>query len=199
MFFTFQINLRLIIRKASHLTDHEIIEECRKGNLNSFGKLVVKTSPFAFSVAFRMLGDENIAEDIVQDTMLTVWQKIGKIKSSDGFKMWLYRIVINKCYDEMRRKKRSKEYTPDASEWGVISNHLSHDPAKEMENRETAALINLLTGSLSPKQKAVFVLCDLEEMSPDEVSAITGMRKANVKANLHYARKRISEMINKYD
>jgi RNA polymerase sigma-70 factor (ECF subfamily) len=130
--------------------------------------------------------------------MLTVWQKIGKIKSSDGFKMWLYRIVINKCYDELRRKNRSKEYTPDASEWGVISNHLSHDTIKEMENRETAALINLLTGSLSPKQKAVFVLCDLEEMSPDEVSAITGMRKANVKANLHYARKRISEMINKY-
>jgi len=180
------------------LTDHEIIEECRRGNLNSFGELVVKASPFAFSVAFRMLGDENLAEDIVQETMVTVWQKIGKIKSADGFKMWLYRIVINKCYDELRRKKRSKEYTPDASEWLVISNHLSHDSAEEMENRETAALINLLTGSLSPKQKAVFVLCDLEEMSADEASAITGMRKANIKANLHYARRRISEMINKY-
>jgi len=185
-------------KSITDLTDHEIIEECRRGNLNSFSELVVKTSPFAFSVAFRMLGDETLAEDIVQDTMLTVWQKIGKIKSSDGFKMWLYRIVINKCYDELRRKKRSKEYTPDASEWGIISNHLSHDTIKEMENRETAALINLLTGSLSPRQKAVFVLCDLEEMSPDEASAITGMRKANVKANLHYARRRISEMINKY-
>jgi len=180
------------------LTDHEIIEECRRGNLNSFGELVVKTSPFAFSVAFRMLGDEDLAEDIVQDTMVTVWQKIRKIKSADGFKMWLYRIVINKCYDELRRKKRSKEYTPDASEWAVISNHLSHDSTEQMENRETAALINVLTASLSPKQKAVFVLCDLEEMSPDEASAITGIRKANVKANLHYARKRMSEMINKY-
>jgi len=177
----------------------EIIEECRKGNLRCFSELVGKTSPFAFSVAFRMLGDEGLAEDIVQDTMVTVWQKIGKTKSAAGFRMWLCRIVVNKCYDELRRKRRTKEYVTGNSEWEIISNHLSHDPAVEMDNRETAALIRILTASLSSKQKAVFVLCDLEEMSTEEAAEITGMRRTTVKANLHYARKRISELIQKYE
>jgi RNA polymerase sigma-70 factor (ECF subfamily) len=59
-------------------------------------------------------------------------------------------------------------------------------------------LIRLLTEKLSPKQKAVFVLSDLEEMSNEEISEITGISRTNVKANLHYARKRISEMIEKH-
>jgi RNA polymerase sigma-70 factor (ECF subfamily) len=180
-----------------NLIEYEIIEECRRGNLDNFRKLIGETAPFAFSVAFRMLGDETLAEDIVQETMVTLWQKIGKIKSPAAFKMWLYKIVTNKCYDELRRKRRSLEYNPDESEWAIISNHLSHEESGGMENKETADIIKLLTANLSPKQKAVFVLCDLEEMTPDEVSAITGMRKSNVKANLHYARKRICEMIKK--
>jgi RNA polymerase sigma-70 factor (ECF subfamily) len=180
------------------LIDREIIEECRKGNLRNFRELIRIASPFAFSVAFRMLGEESAAEDIVQETMVTLWQKIGKIKSSDGFKMWLYKIVVNKCYDELRRKKRFQEYTADASEWAILSNHLSHEPPTEMENKEAAAVINLLTDTLSPKQKAAFVLCDLEEMTLEEASVITGMSRANIKANLHYARKRINELIIKY-
>jgi RNA polymerase sigma-70 factor (ECF subfamily) len=67
-----------------------------------------------------------------------------------------------------------------------------------LENSETARIINTLTNRLSPKQKAVFVLSDLEEMSSDEIAGITGMSKSGIKANLHYARKNISEMVEKY-
>ena len=180
------------------MIDYEIIEECRRGNFRNFRELVRKTSPFAFSVAFRMLGDEALAEDVVQETMVTLWQKIIKIRSAEGFRKWFYKTVVNKCYDELRKRQKAREYNPDESEWAIISNHLSHELSTELENRETAAIIDLLTRSLSPKQKTVFVLCDLEEMTPDEASAITGMSKTNVKANLHYARKKISEMIIKY-
>ena len=180
------------------MIDHNIIEECRRGNLSYFRQLVGMTSPFAFSVAFRMLGDEELAKDIVQETMITVWQKIGKIKSANSYKMWLYRIVINKCYDQLRRKKQINEYKVDESGWAIISNHISEESVSEMENSETARVINLLTENLSPKQKTIFVLCDLEEMTLEDTSSITGMSKVNVKANLHYARKRINEMIKKY-
>lgn len=180
------------------MIDHNIIEECRKGNLSYFRELVGITSPFAFSIAFRMLGDEELAKDIVQETMITMWQKIGKIKSANSFKMWLYRIVINKCYDQLRRRKKINEYKVDESGWAFISNHISEESVSEMENKETARIINLLTENLSPKQKAVFVLIDLEEMTLDETSSITGMSKVNVKANLHYARERINKMIKKY-
>jgi len=156
------------------------------------------TSPFAFSVAFRMLGDEELAKDIVQETMVTIWQKLNKIKSAEAYKTWIYRIVINKCYDQMRKKKANPEFSADENTWRLISDRISVEPSTELENRETAMIIKVLTNKLSPKQKAVFVLSDLEQMSHDEISEITGISKTGIKANLHYARRSISVMVEKY-
>lgn len=156
------------------------------------------TSPFAFSVAFRMLGDEDQAKDIVQETMVTIWQKLNKIKSAEAYKTWIYRIVINKCYDQMRKKRANPEFSADENTWRLISDRISVEPSSELENTETAMIIKVLTNRLSPKQKAVFVLSDLEQMSQDEISEITGISKSGIKANLHYARKSISVMVEKY-
>jgi RNA polymerase sigma-70 factor (ECF subfamily) len=180
------------------LIDKEIIEQCRKGNLQDFRKLVEDSSPMAFSVALRMLGDEQDAMDVVQETMITVWKKIGKINSPESFRTWLYRIVLNKCYDELRNRKRNPEINADEETWKIINNRISENPSKLADNQEIAKLIMTLTDKLSPKQKAVFILRDIEEMTGDEVSRITGMTSMNVKANLHYARKKIGELILKY-
>lgn len=180
------------------MTDLKLIEECRGGNLENFRKLVESTSPFAFTVAFRMLGDEDQAKDVVQETMVTIWQKLNKIKSAAVYKTWIYRIVVNKCYDELRKRKRNPEFIADEKMWAHISETISEKSSSELENREIAALINTLTNRLSPKQKAVFILSEIEEMTNDEISEITGISKSGVKANLHYARKSISEMAEKY-
>lgn len=179
------------------MIDKETIEECRNGNMHYFRKLVETTSPFAFSVALRLLGDEHQARDIVQESMITIWKTIHRMRATGSFKTWLYRIVVNKCYDQLRKRKRSPEFNTDEKTWILIANKIYEEPFKELENREAAQIINLLTEKLSPKQKAVFVLSDLEEMSNEEISAITGMSRTNVKANLHYARKRICEMVEK--
>ena len=180
------------------MVDPELIEECRNGNLQGFRKLIGISSPFAFSVAFRMLGDEDLAKDVVQETMVTIWSKFGKIRSAGSFKTWLYRIVVNKCYDQLRRKKKIPEERADDNSWALISNRISDPSASALENSETAMIISLMTEKLSPKQKSVFILSDLEEMTTEEISEITGMSRRNIKANLHYARKNIGEMITKY-
>jgi RNA polymerase sigma-70 factor (ECF subfamily) len=180
------------------LIDLKLIEECRGGNFSNFRKLVELTSPVAFSVAFRMLGDEDKAKDIVQDTMVTIWQKLKKIKSPEVYKTWMYRIVVNKCYDELRKRKRNPEFVADDHTWELISNRISEGPSAALENKETSKIISVLTEKLSTKQKAVFVLSDLEGMSNDEISEITGIGKSAVKANLYHARKSISEKIEKY-
>lgn len=145
-----------------------------------------------------MLGDEDQAKDIVQETMVTIWQKLNKIKSAEAYKTWIYRIVLNKCYDQLRKRKTNPEFSPDEKTWRLISDRISVEPSVEMENNETALIVRLLTNKLSPKQKAVFVLSDLEQMSHDEISEITGISKSGIKANLHYARKSISVMVEKY-
>lgn len=145
-----------------------------------------------------MLGDEDQAKDVVQETMVTVWQKLNRIRSAGDYRSWVYRIVINKCYDQLRKKKRRPEFIADELTWSIISNRISVGPSADLENSETASAIRVLTEKLSPKQKAVFVLSELEEMTGDEISEITGMSKTLIKANLHHARKKISEMIEKY-
>lgn len=180
------------------MIDTQLIEECRGGNFNNFRKLVELTSPFAYSVAFRMLGDDDKAKDVVQDTMVTIWQKLEKIKTAEVYKTWIYRIVVNKCYDEMRRIKRNPEFVTDDQTWGLISNKIYEAPSEILENKETARIITFLTEKLSSKQKAVFVLSDLEGLSNDEISGITGYSKTAIKANLYHARKSISEKVKKY-
>jgi RNA polymerase sigma-70 factor (ECF subfamily) len=95
------------------LIEKKLIEECRAGNLRNFRKIVEITSPFVYSVAFRMVGDEDQARDIVQETMVTIWEKLGKIRSAESFKTWVYRITVNKCYDQMRKRNRQPEYRAD--------------------------------------------------------------------------------------
>jgi RNA polymerase sigma-70 factor, ECF subfamily len=180
------------------LIDLQLIEECRGGNFTNFRKLVELTSPFAYSVAFRMLGNEDQAKDVVQETMVTIWQKLKKIRTAEVYKTWIYRIVVNKCYDKMRKRKRNPEFVADEQTWELISNRISEGPSPALENSETARIISILTERLSTKQKAVFVLSDLEGMSNDEISEITGISKSAVKANLYHARKRISEKVEKY-
>ena len=72
------------------------------------------------------------------------------------------------------------------------------DHLQFLENSETSRIIGILTERLSSKQKAVFVLSELQGLSNEEISAITGIKKSAVKANLYYARKSISEKIEKY-
>ena len=180
------------------MIDQKIIEECKKGDLQNFRKVIEAASPFAFSVAVRILGDEELARDIVQDTMVTVWEKLKRLKSADSFKTWLYRIVVNKCYDHLRKMKRAPEFRPDEKTWAIISNHTPEHSFSELENEEIGRILNFMIQKLSPRQKAVFVLSEIEEMSNDEISEITGLSKAIIKANLHYARKHITGLAEKY-
>jgi RNA polymerase sigma-70 factor (ECF subfamily) len=180
------------------LIEKELIEECRNGDLHNFRKVVEKTTPMIFSVAFRILGDEDAARDIVQDTMVIIWQKLSRIKTVESYKTWAYRIAVNKCYDQLRKQKRQKENRYDDQTWAIISNHISEEGITELENKENAQIINLLTNKLSQKQKAVFILSELEEMPAGEIAKITGMNRSAVKANLYYARKNIESLLQKY-
>ena len=180
------------------MVDKELIEECRNGDLQNFRKVVEKSTPLIFSIAFRILGDEDAARDIVQDTMVAIWQKLAKIKTAENYKTWVYRIAVNKCYDQLRKNKKRKENRYDDEGWAVIENHLSENGITELENSENARIISLLTNQLSPRQKTVFVLSELEGLEAEEIVNITGMAKSVVKANLYYARKNIGSLLQKY-
>jgi len=176
----------------------KIIEECRDGNLRNFRKLIEISSPMLYSVGFRICGDDDTAKDIVQDTMVKIWKKIGSIKSAGAYNTWLYRIAVNTSYDYLRKRKMSAEIRLTETEWKEISRKISCEQPSELENNEIAKILGVITQNLSPKQKIVFVLCDLEGLSHDEVAEIAGLNKRTIKANLYFARKNVELMLEKY-
>lgn len=179
------------------MVEKELIEECKNGDLQNFRKIFEKTSPMVYSVAFRILCDDDTARDIVQETMIAIWQKLPGIKSSESFTKWVYRITVNKCYDVLRKKKNSSELTLSDDAWSLISGCLKDDEDDKLENSEISSIIRTLTDKLSPRQKIVFVLSELEDRDNDEIAGITGMSRTSIKTNLYHARRKMRMLLKK--
>lgn len=87
---------------------------------------------------------------------------------------------------------------PDPEGWNIPELFSESNPESKLSNEEIGKIIRLLTNKLSPKQKIVFILSELEGLTHDDISEITGMVKTAVKSNLNHARRNIGQMIEKH-
>ena len=179
------------------LTDpEEIIIRIKKGDKNAFRQVVDEYNRQAFSLAFRLLCDEEEARDIVQDSFIKAWQKIGTYDMSFKFSTWLFRIVANSAIDRLRQIKRHKQVKLE----DVIRkiDKLSPDTTQsDLDNKETAQLIRWFADGLPEKQRKVFILRDLQGMEASEVQLIMDMSENSVKSNLYHARNEIRKKLSK--
>lgn len=172
----------------------EIIRAAKNGEKQAFRKLVEEFQERAFRLAFRMLGDEEDARDVVQDSFIKMWQHIHTYKDSENFTGWMNRIVSNTAIDRIRAKKRNpslhlEDLHRELRSWSDDGGH------QKLENKEAGLLIRALTEGLPEKQRIMFSLRDLEGMSAQETEAITGFGEDTVKSNLYHARKAIREKL----
>ena len=87
------------------IDDTKLAQFAQDGDLDAFNRLIIKYQDMAYNVAYRMLSDPAAAEDAVQDSFISAYNKIKSFRGV-SFKAWLMRIVTNNCYDELRRQKR---------------------------------------------------------------------------------------------
>jgi len=178
----------------------EIIARCKEGDLDAFRELVEGNQGFAFALAFRLLCNEEDAKDVVQESFVRVWRHLIRYDSGQKFTTWLYRIVVNLCYDRLKARKRRTRImvsADDESSPGIVSSSPLLD--KELANREIAAIIERLADRLSSKQRMVFVLRDLQDLDMKEIVEVTGMPMGSVKTNLYLARRTIRERLVQFD
>jgi RNA polymerase sigma-70 factor, ECF subfamily len=176
------------------MPDTEYLRRCRNGDTDAFRRIVDDHQSFAYAVAYRFLGNRADAEDAVQDSFIRVWEHLKDYDPRKKFSTWLYRIVANRCLDALRsRKRRGEEIAADspAGESAIRSG----DPEKANDDRETVGLVNELVRDLPEKQRMVFILRDLQDLSADETAEIMGMSGASVKSNLFHARRYLREAI----
>ncbi len=172
----------------------EIIQKIQKGDKNAFRVLVEKYQQQAFNLAFRMLGDEDEARDVVQDSFIRIWEKFNTYNDKEKFTSWMYKIVSNRAIDSIRALKRR----PVISLEKLIPDTLRAEESGVdiiLENREAGELIRAITRELPEKQQLVFSLRDLQGFSSQEVQNISGMAETAIKSNLYHARKTIREKL----
>ena len=174
----------------------ETLERCCRGDISAFRSLVEEFQGYAFTLAFRVLCDEEEARDVVQETFLRVWSNLSRYDPAVKFTTWMYSIVTHLCYDSLRSKKRRGAAILDDLDPSLLSSlSVGDNPERLYSNKELAGLIAALTEKLPPKQKIVFVLRDLQELSVHEVSDILHISQSSVKTNLVYARKFLREQL----
>lgn len=176
----------------------EIIQACITRDQNAFRMLVDNYADFAFSVAFRIMNDEDESKDIVQESFISVWNKIEGFNPRNNFSNWLYRIIVNRCYDALRKKKRNPLVHPDDNNWNIPGVFSDSNADTRLDNEEIGKMIRLLTNQLSKKQKIVFVLSELEGLSREDIAEITGMTRTSIKSNLFHARQKMGKLIEKH-
>lgn len=174
-------------------TPVNILIQCQNGDREAFRSVVQTYQRMVFSLALKMLADEDEAKDVVQETFIRVWQKIGGFDVQRSFTTWLYTIASRLCIDRIKRCRRLVPMPDDESVLHRFAAEI--DSQRTLENREWVSIVRLMAADLSPKQRLVFTLCQLEGLSSDEVEQITGLNARQVKSNLYAARQTIREQL----
>lgn len=151
-----------------------------------------------FRFSFKLVCNYDEAQDITQETFIRAWTHISDYTPKCRFSTWLYKITANLCYDLLRMRKREITCRQTGDIMSKPPDVLSEEnPENTVINQELIHIIGLLTEELTPKQRLVFTLRELEGLENDEITIITGLDAAKIKSNLYLARKYIQERMKK--
>lgn len=153
---------------------YELVEKAQSGDRGSFSKIVRLMMNQIFALTYKMTGDKETASDMLQDTFVTAWEKLGSFKGDSKFESWVYRIAVNKCLNVLKRESRNQPLEVD----NLIS---IENPERDHYQRELKLNILSFMSSLPAQQKVVFELHFYKEMTFEEITKITGKALGTVK------------------
>ena len=179
-----------------------MIQAARDGDLDSFNRLVLAYQDLIYNHAFRMVGEEESADDATQSTFISAYNHLGSFRGG-SFKAWLLRIVTNACYDELRRRKRRPtvplEPLDDAGEevesarWMVDP---TDQPEQQVEQAELQRAIQHCLDNLPRDFRATVIMVDVQGLDYFEASQAIGKPIGTIKSRLARARLRLRNCLN---
>jgi RNA polymerase sigma factor (sigma-70 family) len=180
--------------KKTEDNDIVLVERVQRGDTSAFGGLVEKYKDVSFTLACSIIRDESIAEDVLQDAFVKAFLNIRKFRGTSSFSTWLYRIVVNTCYDSYRRNKKLAGTDLDEAE-SFVSESSSGD--NDVFQSDRSVYVQTALKKLKPDEALVLRLYYLCEMSMDEIKEITGFGESKIKVTLHRGRHNLSNVLEK--
>jgi RNA polymerase sigma-70 factor (ECF subfamily) len=177
-------------QELTDLPDRDLAIRARGGDMLSFETLVTRKTPAVVSLARRVVGNGEDARDVAQMVFLRVWGELHRYDEKYSLNTWLYRIATNLAIDFLR-SSRSRERAHGATLHLVREREetTAADATRTAENSELARLFEAVSGRLSEKQKAVFVLKEMEDCETREIAEILGCGESTVRNHLFNARR----------
>lgn len=159
----------------------DLIDRAKRGDKEAFTTLVLQLGDRLYAVAFRILRDAGRAEDAVQQTFLTAWRELPRLRDDGRVEAWLYRLLVNTCFAEIRHTRR----------WQPGLRVVPLDPPSVDDVQLNVAIGDELERAfrrLSGEQRAVLVLHYYLGLSGAEIGEALGLSPGTVRSRLHYAR-----------
>ncbi len=188
--------------EADPARDAELVARARDGDRAAFDELVLRHEDRVFNMALRMLGNADDALDLAQEVFLSAYRALHGFEGKALFSTWLYRVTVNRCRDEMRRRATVKHTRPRPLEAGRASDDLPLDPparaaspADAVVARESHALVAAAVAALPDDAREALVLRDVEGLAYEEIAEILDVPVGTVRSRLHRARSLVRERL----
>jgi RNA polymerase sigma-70 factor (ECF subfamily) len=163
-------------------TDAAVVARVRAGDSEAFRVLVERHARTMFRLACRMIGNEQDADDVVQETFLRAYRQIHRFESRANFGTWLYRIAVNCSLDLLRQRPRRVEEQPsEGAEIPAVDCEASPSPERLTFSAEVQAKVNGALNDLSHAERAAFLLRHFEGQSIEEIGRVLGLRTSATK------------------
>jgi len=184
------------------LDDGKLVDAYLSGADRSFDALVERYQSRLLNFIYRIVGDRERAEDLVQEVFIRVYRHLGRFDRSKKFSTWIYTIASNLAKNELRNRARSPLvlFTSmtrgvDGEERPVEFEDARARPDDEFRRRQTRELVEASVARLPAHHREVFVLRELEGRSYEEIAEITRCNLGTVKSRLNRARNSFAEII----
>ena len=172
-------------------TEKELIDMVLSGRTEAFEPLVAPYRGRLLGLATRLTRDREEALEVAQEALLRAFRSLGRFDLSRSFRNWLFQITANEARDRYRKRTREEAAFKDVAGAGAAAT----DPEAGHDREELRTDIMRSLAALSPKEREVFVLRDLEELDIAETSRVLGCSSISVRVNLSSARRKLREAI----
>jgi RNA polymerase sigma-70 factor (ECF subfamily) len=173
-----------------------LVDSARKGDRHAFDELVRSTWAGTYTLAYRLTGNEEDANDVVQEAYLRAFSGLPRFRGEARFSTWLYRVTANCANNHLARASRSRhdELDPDGIDQGAVRDRrLEHDPEAHASAGDERAQLAAALLRLPWRQRQVVVLRDVYDLSHKAIAAELGISEAAAKVRLQRARRRLRE------
>ena len=166
--------------------DERLIARFRKGDMDSFRKIYESHSKSLYRFAFSYLKDSFEAEEIVQDVFLKVWEKREEVDEQKSFTSYLYRITVNKVFNELKHRVVKKKYEQRALQFDQITNET---PESSIQFQELNTKLEKLLTELPEQQRNIFILSRVKGQSNAEIAQAMSLSIRTIENQIYRASK----------